>query len=336
MSLYCGIDLHSNNHVIVVIDEQDQRLEERRLGNDLSLTLSLLTPYRDRIAGIAVESTFNWYWLVDGLQDAGFRVELVNPAGIRQYEGLKYTDDRYDAFWLAHLMRLGLLKTGYIYPRDQRPVRDLLRRRMQLVRTGSRQLICAQSQIWRSTGIRVSCNQLKKPNVVVNLPDMATQLAVESHLRVYQAISQEIARLEQVVMIEVKAKPAYSIMTSMTGVGPILGTTILLETGDINRFKKVGHYASYCRCVKSEKTSNGKKKGEGNAKSGNKYLSWAFSEAAHFAVRYEPLAKRFYERKRRRTNGIVAIRSVAHKLARATYYMLRDQTRFDATRLFAS
>ena len=336
MALYCGIDLHSNNHLVVIIDENDQRIEERRLGNDLSLTLSLLNPHQDQLVGIAVESTFNWYWLVDGLQAEGFRVDLVNPAGIKQYEGLKYSDDRYDAFWLAHLMRLGLLKTGYIYPCEQRATRDLLRRRMQLVRTGSRQLICAQSQIWRSTGVRIGCNQLKKADVVVALPDDDTQCAVESHLRVYQSIAREVALLEQRVMAQTKPSAGYEILTSMTGVGPILGTTILLETGEISRFKQVGHYASYCRCVKSEKTSNGKKKGEGNAKSGNKYLSWAFSEAAHFAVRYEPLAKRFYERKRRRTNGIVAIRSVAHKLARAAYYMLKDQTRFDATRLFAS
>jgi len=336
MTLYCGIDLHSNNHLVAVIDENDNRLEERRLGNDLSLTLALLAPYREELAGIAVESTFNWYWLVDGLQEAGYRVELVNPAGIKQYEGLKYSDDRYDAFWLAHLMRLGLLKTGYIYPREHRAIRDVLRRRMQLVRTASRQLICAQSQIWRSTGIRISCQQLKKPDFVVTLPDAATRQATDSHLQVYRAIRLEIERLERLVMEDVKAKPPFRVITSMTGVGPILGTTILLETGDIGRFKQVGHYASYCRCVKSEKTSNGKKKGEGNAKSGNKYLSWAFSEAAHFAVRYEPLAKRFYERKRRKTNGIIAIRAVAHKLARAAYYMLRDGVPFDAERLFAS
>jgi len=336
MTLYCGIDLHSTNHLVVVIDDNDKRLEERRLGNDLSLTLTLLAPYREELVGIAVESTFNWYWLVDGLQDAGYRVDLVNPAGIKQYEGLKYTDDRYDAFWLAHLMRLGLLKTGYIYPREERAIRDVLRRRMQLVRTASRQLICAQSQLWRSTGIRVSCNQLKKADFPVPLPDGATRVAVESHLQVYRAIHTEIERLEQLVMGSVKPKPAYPLITSMTGVGPILGTTILLETGDIERFKSVGQYASYCRCVKSEKTSNGKKKGEGNSKSGNKYLSWAFSEAAHFAVRYEPLAQRFYERKRRKTNGIVAIRAIAHKLARAAYYMLRDQMPFDAGRLFAN
>jgi transposase len=124
-------------------------------------------------------------------------------------------------------------------------------------------------------------------------------------------------------------------LTTIPGVGAILGMTIALETGDIGRFPAVGHYASYCRCVKSEKLSNGKKKGEGNAKSGNQYLSWAFSEAAHFAVRYQPLAKRFFDRKQRKTNGIVAIRSVAHKLARAAYYMLRDQVPFDEQKLFA-
>lgn len=125
-------------------------------------------------------------------------------------------------------------------------------------------------------------------------------------------------------------------LTSIPGIGEILGMTIALETGDIHRFPDVGSYASYCRCVKSEKLSDGKKKGEGNAKCGNKYLSWAFSEAAHFAIQHEPLAKRFFERKRRKTNGIVAIRALAHKLARAAYFMQRDQTLFEAQKLFAN
>jgi transposase len=107
----------------------------------------------------------------------------------------------------------------------------------------------------------VSCNQLKKAGVVVSLPDDETQCGVDSHLRVYQSIAQEVALLEQRVMAQIKPKASYDIITSMTGVGPILGTTILLETGEISRFKQVGHYASYCRCVKSEKTSNGKKEG---------------------------------------------------------------------------
>jgi transposase len=128
MTLYCGNDLHSNNHVVVVIDENDKRLFERRLPNDLATTLEVLRPFKVELQAVAVESTFNWYWLVDGLQDAGFCLRLVNTAAVEQYEGLKYSDDHHDAFWLAHLMRLGILSTGYINPKEQRAVRDLRRR----------------------------------------------------------------------------------------------------------------------------------------------------------------------------------------------------------------
>ena len=127
MTLYCGIDLHATNHLVVIIDDEDRRVLEKRLVNDVSITVDTLGLYRDQLAGIAVESTFNWYWLIDGLEDAGFVACLANPAAIKQYEGLKHTDDPYDAFFLAHLMRLGILPTGYIYPREQRGVRDLLR-----------------------------------------------------------------------------------------------------------------------------------------------------------------------------------------------------------------
>jgi transposase len=334
MALYCGIDLHSNNHVVVVIDEADRRIFERRLGNDVTLTLNALQPYRLELAGVAVESTFNWYWLVDGLQAAGYPMRLVNTTAVQQYAGLKYTDDRYDAYWLAHLMRLGILPTGYIYPKEQRGVRDLLRRRMQLVQAASQQLISLQSQIWRQTGERIASSRLKHADFVVDLPGAAQKLAAQSTLQVYRAIEEQLELLESVLLQVVKPRPDFQLLTTVPGIGTILGMTIVLETGDIRRFPGVGHYASYCRCVKSEKLSNGKKKGEGNAKSGNKYLSWAFSEAAHFAVRYQPLAKRFFDRKQRKTNGIVAIRSVAHKLARACYYMLRDQVAFDAHKLF--
>ena len=126
MSHYCGIDLHSNNHVVVVIDEEDKRVLEKRLSNDLSLTLKALSPYRKSLQGIAVESTFNWYWLVDGLQEQGYDLQLVNTAAVKQYDGLKYSGDHQDAFHLAHLMRIGILPTGYIYPQrtksDQRSV----------------------------------------------------------------------------------------------------------------------------------------------------------------------------------------------------------------------
>ena len=334
MTHYCGIDLDSNNHVVVVIDEEDKRVFDKRINNDLSLTLKALSPYQESLQGIAVESTFNWYWLVDGLQEHGYDLRLVNTAAVKQYDGLKFSGDHHEAFHLAHLMRLGILPTGYIYPKEQRAIRDLLRRRLALVRTASTQLISVQSQIWRSTGTRFSSAELRKPDFVPPQLDNYTLQAVHAGLAVYQTVQREIDALELSAHQAVKLTDAFKILQTVTGIGKILGLTIMLETGTIERFAGPGNFASYCRCVDSTRTSNGKKKGEGNAKAGNKYLSWAFSEAAHFAVRFEPLAQRFYERKKARTNGIIAIRAVARKLARATWMMLKHQVFYDAKRMF--
>jgi len=156
MKLYCGIDLHSNNHYLTLIDDNDRRILEKRLPNDLAATLKTLKPYRGEITAIAIESTFNWYWLVDGLMDAGYCLKLVNTAKARQYEGLKHTDDRYDAFWLAQQMRLGILPTGYIYPKAERAMRDLLRVRRRLVRQRTTHVLSAQCTLWRHTGIKPS------------------------------------------------------------------------------------------------------------------------------------------------------------------------------------
>jgi transposase len=117
VKLYGGIDLHSNNNVIVLLDTQDQIVYQKRVPNDLNHILQQLAPYHNAIQGLVVESTYNWYWLVDGLMEAGYRVHLANTAAIQRYEGLKYTDDRSDARWLGHLLRLGVLPEGYIYPK---------------------------------------------------------------------------------------------------------------------------------------------------------------------------------------------------------------------------
>ncbi len=150
MPMYCGIDLHSNNNYVAIQDGERRDIACRRLRNHLATVLSFLEPHREELEVIAVESTFNWYWLVDGLMDHGFDVELVNTAAVKQYDGLKFSGDHEEAFYLAHLMRLGILPTGYIYPKEQRAIRDLLRRRLSLVRAASTQLISVQSQIWRT------------------------------------------------------------------------------------------------------------------------------------------------------------------------------------------
>jgi transposase len=338
MKLYGAIDLHSNNNVTVLIDEKDKVVYQKRLPNDLRLILEQLSPYASSIEGIVVESTYNWYWLVDGLIEKDHRVHLANTAAIQQYEGLKYTDDDSDARWLAHMLRLGVLPEGYIYPRQERAVRDLLRKRSQLVHQKTANLLSIQNLYSRNTGSLLSANRIKQlsPEEVERIftaGDVA--LAVKANLSVMRCLESEISTLERVVKERVKLKPAYRYLLSVSGIGNILALTIMLETGDIRRFGTVGDFASYCRCVKSEKISNGKRKGSGNTKNGNKYLSWAFVEAANFAIRYAPLISRFYQRKKAKTHRVVAIKAVAHKLARACYYVMRDEVPFDVARAFA-
>jgi len=325
---YCGIDLHSNNSVVIVSDEEDRILLSKRLPNDLGQIGAVLEPYRDELAGVVVESTYNWCWRVDGLMDAGHQLHLAHPSAIKKYEGLKYSGDFADARYLAQLLRLGLLAEGYIYPREERGSRDLARKRMQLVRLRVMQVLSIESIMTRQTGSTLKSHAVKRLTAqqVDDLgfaPDVA--LALESNRAVSQGLGEQIDAIEKRLEESVKLRSDYQLLKSMPGVGPILATTIMLETGSIGRFAQVGNFSSYCRCVNSLRESNGKKKGEGNSSNGNKYLAWAFAEAANFAIRYCPQAKSFYERKKRKTNRVLAIKALAHKLARACYHMLREQ-----------
>ena len=161
-------------------------------------------------------------------------------------------------------------------------------------------------------------------------------LAMINNLNVFRCLEAQIDMIEKTVIRQIKLAPEFRLLKSVAGIGDILSLTIMLETGDIKRFEKVGNYASYCRCVDARRMSNGKKKGSGNSKNGNKYLAWAYVEAANFAIRYNPTIKRYYQKKKSKTNNVVAIKAVAHKLARACFYILRDQVPFDVKKAFCS
>jgi len=337
MKLYGGIDLHSNNSVIVILDEKDEVVYKKKHKNDLLEILSCLLPFRERLQGLVVESTYNWYWLVDGLMEAGFKVHLANPAAMQQYSGLKHTDDKTDARWLAHVLRLGLLPEGYICPKQERAVRDLLRKRSQLVRQKTANVLSIINLFTRNTGEAINLKQIKKlteESLHERFGDESLSLAVHSNLVVFQCLQTQIKLLEQTILKQVKLRQEFIQLKTVNGIGDILALTIMLETGEIERFAKAGNFASYCRCVSSQKISNGKKKGKGNTKNGNKYLAWAFVEAAVLAVQHNEKVKRFYQRKKDKTNSIIAIKAVAHKLARACYYIMRDRVVFDNARAF--
>lgn len=337
MELYAGIDLHSNNSVVLVLDESDRTVYQKRLPNALDKIVQALQSCGCPIKGVAVESTFNWYWLVDGLQAAGFVVHLVNTAAVKQYDGLKRSGDFEDARHLAHLLRLGILPTGYIYPRQERALRDLLRKRSQMVRTRTTQILSMQNLLARNLGAHSSANQLKKwDNEVIDALDFLPEqkLAIKANLAVMTCADREVDALEREIVKRAKLRADYQQLLTVSGVGKVLALTIALEVGDIKRFDGVGNFASYARMVDSRRESNGKVKGVGNTKCGNKYLAWAFIEAAHFAVRYDEAIKRFYQKKSAKTLAVVAIKAVAHKLARACFHVMRDGVPFDVKRAF--
>jgi transposase len=341
MKLYVGIDLHSNNSFVVIMDETEKVLYKKRLANDLTTILQALLPYKEAIQGVVVESTYNWYWLVDGLQSADYAVHLANTAAIQPYSGLKYTDDKDDALWLAKLLKLGLLQEGYIYPKETRGVRELLRKRLVLVRQQTMNLLGIQSVITRYENVCLSGNKLKswvndEEKILSHINDAHVKVAVKSQLLLLRCTMEQIDCLEKAILTEIKDDPLFRLVKSLPGVGPILGMTILLETGDIKRFSEVGNYGSYCRCVESKRISNAKKKGENNRKNGNAYLGWAFIEATHAAIQHYPEIKKYYQRKLNKTLRVVALKTIANKLARACYFVLRDGVSFDMKKSFMS
>ena len=335
--IMAGIDLHSNNLMLALVDLNGTRLFHKRLPCVWPRIEQALAPYQSRIKTVAVESTFNWYWLVDGLQERGYDTVLANPAGIQQYEGIKHTDDEHDAFWLAEMLRLNILPTGHIYDRTLRPVRDLLRRRLSLVRKRTALILTLKSLHHRMHGSAWPLAEIKRSTVDKvwrRFDQPADQLLAREARRLIQEMDGSIQRLEEHILQQTGPMPEYQYLLSIPGVGQTLGMTIALETGDPTRFASPGEFASYCRTVRSERSSNGRKKGENNSKCGNQYLSWAFVEAAHCAIRYDSQAKRFYERKKAKTNTMVATKALACKLAKAAWHIMTRKVVYDGSRVF--
>lgn len=337
MKIMVGIDLHSNNALCGLMDQNGRRLLHRKLPCDLEAILAFLKPHRKRVATIGVESTFNWYWLVDGLQDQGYHVVLANPAAMQPYSGKKHTDDVSDAYFIAELLRLNLLPTGHIADRRVRPVRDLLRRRMLLVRQRTTLILSFKSLNERTLGRRVPLTRVKSMTAEearARFTAPADQLLGGEQITLMGHLSDSITKLEQHIFKVVGKWSSYQRLQELPGIGRILGLTIALETGDVKRFADAGRFASYCRCVKSLRQSNTKKKGENNRKCGNKYLAWAFVEAAHFACRHDDQCRRFYDRKKQQTNPVIATKALACKLAKAAWHVMSRDEPYDAERVF--
>ena len=339
MRLYAAFDLHSSNSYLGISDEKGKRIFKKKLPNDPARIKEALKPFKADIEGIVVESTYNWYFLVDLLKEEGYRVHLANVMKTQQYAGLKYSDDKHDAFWLTEMLRLNILPEGYIYPKEERPIRDLLRKRGHLVRLRTSLIASLQNIIARNLGSRLKANDVKILTTDRVMPlfqgneDLA--LAGKVSKEAIDFMTRQIKTIEATIGRRIQLSNPYDRLLSIPGVGKILAFTIQLETGSIDRFHKVGNYVSYCRKVPSGRFSNDKKKGAGNRKNGNKYLAWAFSEASDHARLFDAESRTYYQRKLQKTNAPIAHNALAHKLARAAYYIMKDGVVFMPEKAFA-
>jgi transposase len=338
MNHFLGLDLHSNNVVGVMIDDSERWVLKRKFKLNLSQVLSAIESYKETIRYIGIEATATWYWIVDGLKEAGYKVRLAHPPDIEGNSGKKRTDDYKEAFNLAHLLRVNNFPDAYIYPKEERPLRDLLRKRSLLVKTKTQYMLSFINLVNRNLGISISGNQVKKlsdEDLEEMLENEYLVLSGKTNISVISHLKKEIRKLEKAILKVGRLKPEFKRLMTIPGIGDVIALTISLELGSLSRFKNVGNYISYCRCVDSERRSNDKKKGENNRKSGNGYLCWAYVEAANFAKRWCPYAKVYYKHKFKESGKtVLATKALASKIARASYYMLKNDVDYNPAKAF--
>lgn len=324
MSLYGSIDLHSNNSYVMISDEEDKVIKEKRLPNRLDEIDRFFREHKEELSDIVVESTFNGYWLLDGLKDLGYPTKLVHVAACKQYAGLKYTDDQSDCLWLNRMNRLGVIPEGYIYPREDRTIRDLLRKRMYLVQKRSGLVIALKQQFlsWNALAVtKDDLYELTPENLKALVVEEPLRCQMESYLEIIRVLNERIKIMESVIHQKAKQDEIVKKLRLLPGIGPILSWTIRYEVGEITRFKDSKNFLSYCGLAPRIKLSNFKKKGEGDPRNRNKYLRWAFAEVA-IELLHKPKIKRFHDRLVKKKGVVKAKGIIASKIARIAFMVM--------------
>jgi transposase len=208
---------------------------------------------------------------------------------------------------------------------------------MSLVHQRTALMLSFKSLYARTTGQAMSLSRLKNMEIdeAKRLYEHPANCLIAGIQKEHiQALDQSIERIEKAVLKSARQLPCYQKLERLPGIGRILAMTISMEAGEVSRFKTPGDFASYCRTVDSKRTSNGKKKGDNNRKCGNKYLAWAFVEAANFAKRYDAPCRKWFDRKAAKTNTVIATKALACKLAKAAWYVMSQNSDYDPRRMF--
>jgi len=334
---YCGVDLHSRSMYVTVLDKTGTIRFRRNLTNDFTIFKNCMEPFLPNVA-VGVESTYNWYWLADGCHEAGIPFYLGHAFYMKAITGGKKKNDKLDSQTIANLMRTNFFPLAYDYPREMRPVRDLLRRRNYFVALRAAgnahiQTIFSQEGILNVKGADVKRKSTRR-SLVEDLSDFDLGLSVECDLDFMESLDPIISKLEKRIRKQAKHhdRNAFDILQTTPGIGDIIALTILYEMHKIERFASVQQFSSYCRVVKCEKTSDGKPTGRGNQKIGNPYLKWAFNQIILRAQNDSALIKRYYNRLVSKHGSRKAMNLIGHKFAIAVYYMLKNGKAFDERR----
>ena len=342
MGVYCGVDLHSRSSQVCVIDEEGNALVNRKVPNRVEEILGVLEPFGPGVR-VAVESTFNWYWLVDGLQDAGHDAHLGHPLKLAMITKAKVKTDRRDARTLARLLRSGDFPEAYIYPRETRPIRDLVRQRGKLVTWRAREYSSLRLRLYRHGFLdhdRNTAKSMTEEELESYFDDSRTRQLLMLERERVRLLSAQIACLDAAIIQATKGEPDLERLRGVPGLGLALVPVVFYESGDISRFASAKHYSSYSRVVAGCADSDGKAKPPRGRKQGNAHLKSAFSQAAVHAARCDERVRRFRDRhlSHRRGKGAKPIANgiVAHKLAVAVYHVLRYGKEFNHELIFGN
>ena len=337
---YCGIDLHVKTMYVCILDGAGQVLVHRNVPSTSEAFLEVVGPYRDGLV-VAVECMFTWYWVADLCAAEGITFVLGHALAMKAIHGGKAKNDRIDSHKIAVLLRGGMLPQAYVYPAAMRSTRDLIRRRLHLVRKRGQLLAHIQNtraQYNLPVFGRTLAYRTKRDGVVEHFPDPSVQKSIAVDLALIDQYDALVIDIELTIVREAKRHnaDAFHRLRSVPGIGKVLALTILYEIHDITRFDRVQEFASYARLIKCTKESGGKKLGTSGAKMGNVHLKWAFSEAAVTFLRHTPEGQKLVARLEKQHGKGKALSILAHKIGRAVYYMLLRGTLFSMDKFLAA
>ena len=330
---YCGIDLHARSMYVCILDSKGQVKLHKNLKTSPDALMKAIKPYLDGLV-IAVECMFSWYWVADFSEDNNIAFILGHALYMKAIHGGKAKNDKIDSHKITSLARGGGFPMAFVYPRDMRSTRDLLRRRMHLMRKRAELLCHIHNTNTQYNYARLVKNLRYKNNrklVDGRFADPSVQKNVDLDIQLINFYDEQLSGVEWYIKKHAKINnyQSYMLLKSVHGIGKIISLVILYEIYDINRFPRVQDFASYARLVKCKAQSAGKTYGTSGAKIGNAHLKWAFSEAAVIFLRGNPRAKAYVERLTKKHNKGKALSILAHKLGRAVYFMLKRKQPFN-------